>query len=115
MYYTIFKFLILKFDIKTIGRNPIKDDVASLSYSRKELNEIVKNIIMVCGGFDNVIKVETCLTRLRIQLKDVSKLNMEKADTKAIEYNLFGNEVQFVYGYQVDYIYDLLECYELNE
>ena len=40
---------------------------------------------------------------------------MEKADTKAIEYNLFGNEVQFVYGYQVDFIYDLLECYELNE
>lgn len=115
IYYMIFKFLILKFDIKTIGRNPIKDDVASLSYSRKELNEIVKNIIMVCGGFNNVIKVETCLTRLRIQLKDVSKLNMEKADTKAIEYNLFDNEVQFVYGYQVDFIYDLLECYELNE
>ena len=115
VYYILFKTLILKFDIKTIGRETEKVDVASLSYTRKELNEIVKNLIRVCGGLENIVKVETCLTRLRIQLKDVTKLDHTIKGTKAIEYTLFDDEVQFVYGYQVDYIYDLLENFKLNE
>ena len=115
VYYLIFKWFILKFDIKTFGREQNKVNVASLSYSRTELNDIVKSIIRVCGGVDNIIKVETCLTRLRVQLKDVSKLDQKMTGTKAIEYILLDNEVQFVYGYQVDYIYDLLESFKLNE
>lgn len=117
VYYYLFRFLIVKFHLPTIGRKRelANENDHELLLSREEINEVVKEIIDVCGGFENIIKVESCLTRLRIQVKDIRKIKQNRKGTKAVECSIFDNELQFVYGYQVDYIEDVLMEYRLND
>ncbi len=82
LYYFIFKFLIIKFDIKTPGRTheevrfaskkEIKDKQKGAGSSVKENDVFAENVIDGLGGADNIVSVENCATRLRVQVKDSS-------------------------------------------
>lgn len=77
LYYFSFKWFILKFNIKTPGRS---DEVKFVSKKgktseTKELNNNdtqAENIIDCFGGAENMLSVENCATRLRVQVKDSS-------------------------------------------
>lgn len=79
LYYKIFKWYILKYDIKTPGREP------SSNPTRNNDEYIVVNndfdiplILENLGGADNIETLDNCITRLRLELKDSSKLNPDK-------------------------------------
>ncbi|WP_286683972.1 PTS transporter subunit EIIC [Collinsella sp. UBA1693] len=76
LYYVTFRFLITKFDIKTPGRD---DDAAAIEEpkapSKNDLNDEAKVIIQALGGADNIEDVDACITRLRVGVKDVSKVD----------------------------------------
>ena len=40
--------------------------------------ELAQNIVELIGGKDNILKVANCMTRLRVRLKDESKVNSEE-------------------------------------
>lgn len=77
LYYFSFKWFILKFNVKTPGRS---DEVKFVSKKgktseTKELNNNdtqAENIIDCFGGQENILSVENCATRLRVQVKDSS-------------------------------------------
>ncbi len=79
--------------------------------AKKDYNRIALDIIEVAGGENNIINVSHCMTRLRVQLKDGSKLDQEKA--KAIDgvINLIiqNGEYQFVIGQDVASLYEEFE------
>ncbi len=91
VYFFIFKFLIVKFDLKTPGRALESGDIKFMS--KKEYKEIKKGtalgdlsessssaadeslealIVEALGGADNIDSVTACATRLRVQVKDGS-------------------------------------------
>lgn len=70
LYYFTFKFMILKFDYKTPGRED--DDVIDTSVNQVAQSEIIDEIITGLGGSDNIITVDACFTRLRVKVKDKS-------------------------------------------
>ena len=76
LYYVTFRFLITKFDIKTPGRD---DDAAAIEEpkapSKNDLNDEAKVIIQALGGADNIEDVDACITRLRVGVKDASKVD----------------------------------------
>ena len=87
LYYFIFKWLILKFNVQTPGRGEAKDvrlaskdeikarqkGEANTSTANLSNDEIfAQNIIDCFGGPDNIISVENCATRLRVGVKDAS-------------------------------------------
>ena len=78
IYFVVFRFLILKFDFKTPGR---EDDEEIKFHSKKEFREkqaassaekssLAAAILEGLGGKDNIVDVTNCATRLRVNVKD---------------------------------------------
>ncbi|PPI88778.1 PTS glucose transporter subunit IIBC [Candidatus Pantoea edessiphila] len=72
IYYIFFRFLIVKFDFKTPGREEINKNQLSLS-----VGEIAQNLILAFGGKENIINLDACITRLRVTVVDTKKVNRE--------------------------------------
>lgn len=74
MYYLVFRFFILKLDLKTPGREPETEaDVASAAE-----NEFTRQLVLAFGGKSNIVSLDACITRLRMELKDNTKANPER-------------------------------------
>ncbi|GAL05469.1 N-acetylglucosamine-specific PTS transporter subunit IIBC [Photobacterium aphoticum] len=71
LYYFIFRTAIVKFNLKTPGREDL-DDTASDVQGAKETGELAKQYIKALGGVSNLENIDACITRLRLTLKDSS-------------------------------------------
>lgn len=109
IYFFVFKFLILKFDFKTPGREEDEEEVTM--HSKQEYRErkaggkvnLAAEILAGLGGKENIEDVTNCVTRLRVNVKDASLV-------KNSEYfkglgthgtNVSGNNVQVIIGLKV--------------
>jgi PTS system glucose-specific IIC component len=74
MYYGLFSFVIRKFNYKTPGR---EDESDSLD-AKVESSEMSKELVAAFGGAENIIDLDSCITRLRVVVADKSKVNSER-------------------------------------
>lgn len=102
IYYFVFIFFIKKFNLKTPGRED--DDVSNNNRSsisnKGTLLEKAEVILNALGGKDNIGVLDNCITRLRLTLKDVSKMDeaaLKKAGASGI-IRLGSNNVQVIMG-----------------
>lgn len=101
IYYYVFKVLILKFNLKTPGRG---EEAENKLYTKKDtlLKDVnIEAVIEALGGRDNLVEVDACITRLRVTVKDVSKIADNKVWTEELEAKgIFkkGSGVQIIYG-----------------
>lgn len=68
IYYSVFRFAILKFDLKTPGR----EDAEVAEVSNVTSNEKAALYLKALGGHANLTSIDSCITRLRLSLEDVS-------------------------------------------
>ena len=116
VYYLVFRVLITKLDLKTLGRETAgmemklhskaeyKEKVAKEKKAGKGGSDIDAALIVeALGGADNIVKVDNCFTRLRLIVKDSSivKDDVLKQDTGASAVVKKGEAVQVVYGLQI--------------
>lgn len=98
IYYVSFRFFITKFNILTPGRG--EDEVESANITTKEsLKDEAIVILKALGGAENLEEVDACITRLRVSVKDVSKV--DKATIKklgAIDVLEVGGGIQAIFG-----------------
>ncbi|MFC1507715.1 N-acetylglucosamine-specific PTS transporter subunit IIBC [Pseudomonadota bacterium] len=74
LYYAIFRTVIIKFNLKTPGRED--DDVEESGITgSKETGELAKQYLKALGGHGNLDNIDACITRLRLTLKDSSLAN----------------------------------------
>lgn len=111
VYYFIFKFLILKFNMKTPGREDENEETQL--YTKKDYKEKVNAeneaklqmgsiIVTALGGKDNIKKVDNCYTRLRLIIDDTSKVDeMALKGTGASGVVIKDQNVQVIYGLNV--------------
>lgn len=81
VFYFVFLFAIKKFDLKTPGRED--DDLEAekkVELASDDYTAIAKQILEGCGGKDNITSIDNCVTRLRLEVKD-----MTQVDDKAIK------------------------------
>ncbi|WP_330665119.1 N-acetylglucosamine-specific PTS transporter subunit IIBC [Tepidibacter sp.] len=79
IYYFIFVFAIKKFDIKTPGREDIVNDSESdNSNKNNDMDKLAGEYLMALGGKENIVELDSCITRLRIVLEDTSKVDENK-------------------------------------
>ena len=108
VWYIVFTFFIKKMDIQTPGRDDsLEMDLAETNKSVKSTGayEIAdaETIIEGLGGADNITSINNCFTRLRVDVKDVAKVNeaiIKKAPQKGVIIN--GNNVQIIIGLGVE-------------
>ena len=126
LYYFIFRFLIVKFDFKTPGR---EEDTAEIKlYTRADVNarkdgaeketaaadtdSVSAAITNGLGGRKNISDVDCCATRLRCTVKRPELVNdalLKSTGASGIVHK--GNGVQVIYGPHVTVIKSNLEDY----
>ncbi|WP_456289188.1 PTS transporter subunit EIIC [Paenibacillus sp. AK002] len=103
IYYIVFRFLITKFNVATPGR---ESDGESVSVETKDsIGETAMKVLNALGGKENLEDVDACITRLRVAVKDVSKVDKdtikELGATAVLEVK---GGVQAVFGAKADLI-----------
>ncbi|MEI0540280.1 N-acetylglucosamine-specific PTS transporter subunit IIBC [Brachyspira pulli] len=73
LYFIIFDFAIRKFNLKTPGReDDDAEDSASAGASNKSYADKALLLLPLLGGIENIVDVDNCATRLRLEVKDNS-------------------------------------------
>ncbi|MEJ5072592.1 N-acetylglucosamine-specific PTS transporter subunit IIBC [Enterobacter ludwigii] len=82
IYYVVFRFTILKFNLMTPGRELAVagseadgQDVNVSSDKEQDATELARQYIAAVGGSDNLTGIDACITRLRLNVKDSSLVN----------------------------------------
>ena len=72
LYYFIFNFAIKKFNLRTPGREEDENENYENIFTSKNSSYIdkAKLLLPLLGGADNIIDVDNCITRLRLEVKD---------------------------------------------
>lgn len=81
-YYFFFRWYIIKKDVKTPGRDAKVVEDGNIR-DQKELNNAnedfdIPMLLSKLGGKENIITLDNCITRLRLELKDATILNEEE-------------------------------------
>ncbi len=126
VYYFLFLFLIKKFNLKTPGRDESEEEVklysksdyqakagipqadineksANAATKGNEIQEKAPAVLAALGGEENIVSVDACITRLRVEVKD--KANVNKDELKALGAAgvvEVGNGIQAIFGAKAD-------------
>ena len=110
LYFVVFYFAIKTLNIKTPGR---EDESEYFDPKLKEVkgSEKAKRVLNAIGGKDNIEVLDACITRLRLTLKDPSKV--DKGALKALGAAGVleaGNNVQAIFGTEAEKIKDSMKA-----
>lgn len=73
IYYVAFRFVITKFNLKTPGREDDNEEgELNVKLANNDFTQIASTILRGVGGKENVVSVDNCVTRLRLEIKDQS-------------------------------------------
>ncbi len=121
VFYLVFRFLIQRFHLPVVGREAEETDADALSVSANGFKESAKDeivagchvdaILQGLGDRKNIVHLENCATRLRVEVKDVSSVDetmLKKAGAAAVM-KTGGNYVQVIIGPDVQAVADALK------
>lgn len=112
VFYVVFYFAITKFDLKTPGRED-EDEVATDApqLANNDYTALAQAVLAGVGGAANVENVDSCITRLRFELKDGSVVDEESLKSAGAKGVVRASDTacQVVIGTQVQHVYDELE------
>lgn len=108
VYYIVFRIVIVKFNLKTPGREDDDIDEAKVQLSNDNFTEIAKIILEGVGGKENVTSVDNCITRLRLEIKDYTAVNEKKIKSAGVAGVIrpSKNAVQVIIGTKVQFVAD---------
>lgn len=103
--YFIFKWAILKYNIKTPGREE-SQNLDNTLIREKRYGEIADIVVQALGGRSNIDHVENCITRLRIDIKDVNAVDKNLLEKSGCTGFFFpaAKHIHIVYGPQVEFV-----------
>ena len=105
IYYVVFKYVIIKFNIMTPGRI---DEEETEEYSKEKPvfqgEEKPLRVIEALGGLDNLSEVDACMTRLRVTVKDHEKVASDSHFKELGAAGIIKKEkgIQIIFGPEAD-------------
>jgi len=113
LYFVVFYFVITKFNIKTPGREDEEETSSELINARG--SERAARVLEAIGGSENIDVLDACITRLRLTLKDTSKVDQGKLKALGAAGVLTaGNSVQAIFGTEAERIKDDMKAIIAN-
>ena len=106
LYYVSFRFMIVKFNLMTPGRE--EDEVEVQVNTKASFDELAVKYIEYLGGVENLVKIDNCITRLRLEIKDSSVVNdkgLKELGAKGVV-KLSKNSIQVIVGPNVQFVAD---------
>ena len=107
IYYIVFRFIILKFNLKTPGREDDEDET-QVVLSNNNFTEVARIILEGIGGPSNVTSIDNCITRLRLEVKDYTAVDEKKIKSAGVAGIIRPGKtsVQVIVGTQVQFVAD---------
>lgn len=122
VYYFLFSFIIKKFNLKTPGRDENEEETKLYSKAdfqekngsnasnagkgtgaKTEIQEKAPAVLEALGGEANIVSVDACITRLRVEVKDKSKVDKDTLKSLgAAGVMEVGNGIQAIFGAKAD-------------
>jgi PTS system glucose-specific IIC component len=97
IYYVVFRTSIRMFNLKTPGREIETEDARATSSSAEGGRS--RDLVVAFGGRNNITSLDACITRLRIAVKDPSKVDQARLKSMgAAGVMVVGGGVQAIFG-----------------
>ncbi len=109
VFYAVFRFAIVKFDLKTPGRED--DDLEAEKkavLSNNDFTEVASIILEGLGGKSNIVSLDNCITRLRLEIKDYTRVDEKKIKSAGVAGVMRPSKsaVQVIVGTKVQFVAD---------
>jgi PTS system N-acetylglucosamine-specific IIC component len=108
IYYVVFRIVIVKFDLKTPGREDDEEEENKIELSNDDFTTMAQFILEGLGGKENIKEYDYCATRVRVEVNDYTQVD-EKTIKKA---GIAGvvrpskSTVQVIVGPKVQFVFD---------
>lgn len=109
VFYAVFRFAIVKWDLKTPGREDDDEEAEKkVVLSNDNFTEVASIILEGVGGKGNVASIDNCITRLRLEIKDYTLVDEKKIKSAGVAgvVRPGKNSVQVVVGTKVQFVAD---------
>ncbi|WP_280769650.1 N-acetylglucosamine-specific PTS transporter subunit IIBC [Salipaludibacillus daqingensis] len=111
IYFVVFYFLIKALDLKTPGREDEDDEFEDRPVQSGEKYENLAQLYLEgLGGKENIQSLDNCVTRLRMKVKNMDKVDekaLKKAGAKGVM-KLNSTDIQVVIGTDVEFVADAM-------
>ena len=106
VFYVVFRFAITKFNLKTPGREDDDEDETKVVLSNNNFTEVARIVLEGVGGKENLTSIDNCITRLRLEVKDYTKVNEKKIKSAGVAGVVRPSKtaVQVIIGTQVQHV-----------
>ncbi len=121
IYYFVFYFMITQLNLQPPGRDESEEETklytkadfqaskggnteaTATSTGKGEIAEKAPAVLAALGGEENIVSVDACITRLRVEVKDKAKVNKDELKSLgAAGVMEVGNGVQAIFGAKAD-------------
>ena len=108
VFYVVFRFMIVKFDLKTPGREDDDVDETKVELANNDYTAIAATILEGLGGKDNVVSIDNCITRLRLEVTDNTAVDEKKIKSAGVAGVVRPGKtsVQVIIGTKVQFVAD---------
>ena len=109
IFYAVFRFAIVKWDLKTPGREDDDEEAEKAAVlSNDNFTEVAAKILEGIGGKENVASIDNCVTRLRLEVKDPLAVNEKVIKSAGVAGVIRPgkNSVQVIVGTKVQFVAD---------
>ncbi|NRT91130.1 N-acetylglucosamine-specific PTS transporter subunit IIBC [Clostridium beijerinckii] len=108
IYYVTFRFAITKFNLKTPGREEDDDEELNVKLANNDYTQVAAVILKGVGGKENVVSIDNCVTRLRLEIKDQAAVDEKVIKSAGVSGIIRPGKtsVQVVVGTQVQFVAD---------
>ena len=106
VFYLVFLFAIKKWNLKTPGREDDQEEELKIELASDDFTTMASIILEGCGGKENIVSIDNCITRLRLEVKDSLLVDEKKIKSsgaagvirpgKTSVQVIIGTKVQFV-------------------
>ena len=108
VFYVVFRFAIVKFNLKAPGREDDDVDETTVKLANNNFTEVAKIVLEGVGGKENVASIDNCITRLRLEIKDYTKVDEKKIKSAGVAgvVRPSQKDVQVIIGTKVQFVAD---------
>ncbi len=98
IYYSLFRFMITTFDFKTPGREKMIEEFLAAEGAEGRFGK-ARQLVLAFGGRSNITNLDACITRLRVSVNDIGKVNQERLkELGAAGVVMVGSGAQAIFG-----------------
>lgn len=108
IFYLVFRIAIVKFNLKTPGREDDMEEEEKIVLSNNNFTQVASVILEGIGGKENIVSLDNCITRIRLEIRDYTKVNEKKIKSAGIAGVMRPSKtsVQVIVGTKVQFVAD---------